>query len=158
MNNKLDREEQSSYNVLVQAYDNYQHGFTTGESRNSFIQLTVLVTDVNDEVPQFVEVNTQCSTISEFHQTNEPILNVRALDTDDPKSPNSDIVFTIRHGDEKGLFRMENVGRGTAKIYPLDSLKGHYGNYSLEIEAKDKGSPSNSETAMYNICGQVRLL
>ena len=53
---------------------------------------------------------------------------------------------------------MENVGRGTAKIYPVDSLKGHYGNYSLEIEAKDKGSPSNSETAVYNICVQVRLL
>ena len=53
----LDREEQSSYNLLVQAYDNYQYGFTTGDSRNSFIQLTVHVSDVNDETPQFVEVS-----------------------------------------------------------------------------------------------------
>ena len=151
----LDREEQSSYNLLVQAYDNYQYGFTTGDSRNSFTQLTVHVSDVNDEAPQFVEVSSQCTTISEFHQEHEPIVNVRAIDKDDPKSPNGEIVFAIKHGDEKGFFRIESVGRGRAKVYPLGSLKGRYGNYSLEIEAKDKGFPPNSETAIYPICVQV---
>ena len=139
----------------MQAYDNYQYGFTTGESRNSFIQLTVVVQDVNDEAPQFVEVNSQCITISEFHQRHEPIVNVRAVDKDDPKSPNGEIVFAIKHGDEKGFFRIEHVGRGTARIYPYGSLKGHYGNYSLEIEAKDKGYPPNFATALYPICVQV---
>ena len=122
------------------------------------MQLTVHVSDVNDETPQFVEVESQCTTISEFHQKNEPIVNVRAIDKDDPKSPNGEIVFDIKHGDEKGFFRIESVGRGTARIYPFDSLKGRYGNYSLEIEAKDKGFPSNSATAVHRICVQVNSI
>ena len=151
----LDREEQSSYNLLVQAYDNYQYGFTTGDSRNSFTQLTVDIMDVNDEAPEFVEVNSQCTTISEFHQKHDPIVNVRAIDKDDPNSPNGEIVFSIKHGDENGFFRIKSVGRGTAKIYPHGSLKGRYGNYSLEIEAKDKGFPPNSVSAIYPVCVQV---
>ena len=76
----------------------------------------------------------------------------------DPQSPNGEIVFDIKHGDEKRFFRIESVGSGTAKIYPFDSLKGHYGNYSLEIEAKDKGFSPNSKTAVYHICVQVNTI
>ena len=63
MASQLDREEKSFYDLLVQAYDNYKYGFTTGDSRHSFIQLTVFVEDVNDEAPEFVEMNSQCTSI-----------------------------------------------------------------------------------------------
>ena len=155
MSGLLDREVSSSHTLLVQAYDNYQHGFTTGDSRSSFLQLTVEVSDVNDEAPQFVEVESQCSTISEFHRANEPIVNIRAFDKDDPESANSEIILNIKHGNEKGFFRIESVGRGLARIYPFDTLKGHYGNYSLHVEAQDKGFPPNFKIAVYDICVQV---
>lgn len=35
----LDREKTDSYNLIVQAWDNYQYGFSTGESRNAFKQV-----------------------------------------------------------------------------------------------------------------------
>ncbi len=35
----LDREEQDRFNLIVQAYDNYQFGFTLGESRHTFTQV-----------------------------------------------------------------------------------------------------------------------
>ena len=76
----LDRETSSRHSVLVQAWDNYQHGYSAGQSRNTWAQLTIIVTDVNDEAPEFVENDQSCVTISEFQKKNEPITTVRAVD------------------------------------------------------------------------------
>lgn len=35
----LNREEQSTYNLLIEAWDNYQFGYASRESRNAFMQL-----------------------------------------------------------------------------------------------------------------------
>lgn len=37
---RLNREEQSSYTLIVEAWDNYRIGFAAGESRNAFQQVT----------------------------------------------------------------------------------------------------------------------
>ena len=84
----LDRETRDSYSLVVLAYDNYQFGFTTQDSKSDFIQVTVAVTDVNDMTPVFlkddvslVEGNdgesvTSCSAVvTEFHT--DVILTVR---------------------------------------------------------------------------------
>ena len=86
----LDRETRDSYSLVVLAYDNYQFGFTTQNSRSDFIQVTVAVNDVNDMTPVFlkddvirlVEGNddgesvTSCSAVvTEFHT--DVILTVR---------------------------------------------------------------------------------
>ena len=76
----LDREKDPVHSVLVQAWDNYQHGFSSGQSRNTWAQLTVVVGDVNDEAPEFVEEDDECVTISEFQKKHEPITTVRAID------------------------------------------------------------------------------
>lgn len=36
----LDREQTSAYNLIVEAWDNYQFGYVSGESRNAFKQIT----------------------------------------------------------------------------------------------------------------------
>ena len=36
----LDREEQQSYTLVLEAWDNYKFGYATGESRNAFQQVT----------------------------------------------------------------------------------------------------------------------
>ena len=90
-----------------------------------------------------------------FPRQTEPVVTVRARDRDDPATPNGNIAFSIRHGNEARLFRIESVGRpgeGAARIFPNGPLKGHYGNYSLTIEARDKGFPPNSVAAVYSIC------
>lgn len=37
---RLDREEQQSYSLIVEAWDNYRIGYAAGESRNAFQQIT----------------------------------------------------------------------------------------------------------------------
>ena len=73
----LDRESQDKYILIIEAYDNYHFGFTTGDSRHSFAQVIVSITDVNDQVPVF-EADQQsphnCAIINEFHDIDEPIL------------------------------------------------------------------------------------
>ena len=101
----LDREVQDKYTLIVQAYDNYHFGFTTGESRNSFAQVIVSITDVNDQIPVFEEDYVDkpenqhnCAIINEFHDTNEAILTARAKDGDDPRTPNGVVEFSIDSG------------------------------------------------------------
>lgn len=153
---RLDREEESKYNLIVEAYDNYQFGFTTGDSRHSFTQVIVQISDVNDEGPVFEEIDSGCVVVTEFHEMFEPILVIRASDADDPRTPNGRLKFGIKSGNDLGLFRLEAIDHKSAKVFPSRPLKSHFGNYSLNIEAQDGGSPSNRETARYNICVQVR--
>ncbi len=149
----LDREFQDKYNLLVEAYDNYHFGFPIGESRHAFTQVSVQVTDVNDETPVFEDDDQGpqgCSVITEFHNINEPILTVRAKDADDPRTPNGQVKFNIQDGNEQKLFKMEPNGR----LYPAKELKGYYGNFSVTILASDLGHPSNSASKTFAICIQ----
>lgn len=84
---KLDREQVSTYKLLVQAWDNYEYGFSTGESRKAFKTLTIVITDVNDETPSVVSppFNNECTSITEFHSINDAVITVKALDLDDRK-------------------------------------------------------------------------
>ena len=153
--NPLDRERRESYNLIVQAYDNYQFGFSTGDSRHAFIQVVVEVTDVNDESPVFEEVSEDCVLVTEFHEASEAVLTVRASDADDPETENGRIAFSLKSGNDLSLFRIESSDPTTAKVFPRRALKGYYGNYTLGVEARDQGYPSNSATAFYNICVSV---
>lgn len=87
MADKLDREQMSTYKLLVQAWDNYDYGYSTGESRKAFKTLTIVVTDVNDETPRIVSppVDAECTLISEFHSIHDPVTTVKAVDADDRK-------------------------------------------------------------------------
>lgn len=39
VSDRLDREAQSSYMLIIEAWDNYQFGYSSGESRNAFKQV-----------------------------------------------------------------------------------------------------------------------
>lgn len=92
---KLDREQMSTYKLLVQAWDNYDYGFSTGESRKAFKSVTIVISDVNDETPKIVSpaVDADCTMITEFHQVNDQVVNVKAVDADDGKLDNRSLVF-----------------------------------------------------------------
>ena len=83
-------------------FHNYLYA-TIGESRNSFAQVIVSITDVNDQIPVFeedfdeddLENHHNCAIINEFHDINEAILTARAKDADDPRTPNGVVEFSI---------------------------------------------------------------
>ena len=103
-------------------------GFTTGNSRHTFAQLVVKVTDVNDQAPIFTsqlnnfksnvdvgdkkDLNQGCAAIiTEFHDaiSDGAILTITAEDGDDPASPNGRLDFQIVDGNNLGLFRYKSV-------------------------------------------------
>jgi cadherin 23 len=159
---RLNREEEDAYVLIVEAYDNHQFGFSIGESRRSFAQVQITVADVNDESPVFEAADdgaAGCALVTEFHEVREPVLVVRASDADDPRTANGKMDFKIVSGNDLGLFRVESEAGGStssAKVFPRKPLKGYYGNYSLTLQASDRGSPPNVARAKFAVCVQVR--
>lgn len=47
----LDRELSKQYSLIIEACDNYDLGYSTGESRRAFTQINIIITDVNDNAP-----------------------------------------------------------------------------------------------------------
>lgn len=152
---KLDREQVSHYQLMVQAWDNYEFGFTTGESRKAFKTISVRVLDVNDEAPIIIHHETQsggCASINEFHQLGETITTVQATDKDDPSTPNGRVSLQIIRGNMDNLFDIVSTHSNSAKIVSRFSLRGKVGNYTLTLKAQDDGYPSKSTTGTVTIC------
>ncbi|KAJ2950157.1 hypothetical protein O0L34_g11512 [Tuta absoluta] len=149
----LDRETMATYNLVVEAWDNYQFGFLSGESRNAFRQIVVHVEDVNDN-PPILHLPTDCTTISEFHNHREPIVSVSATDADDNNAPNGRVQFHLTGGKGYDLFRFEQVGgdANTGRLFAKQSLKDRFGNYTLAVEGRDLGAPANVARGELRLC------
>lgn len=48
---QLDREQVTLYSLIIEACDNYDLGYSSGESRRAFTQVNIMLTDVNDNAP-----------------------------------------------------------------------------------------------------------
>lgn len=172
MANKLDREEVSHYNLLVQAVDNYEYGFVTGESRRAFQQVSVKILDVNDETPT-INKPSSCAQVNEFLPIRETVTIVTATDKDDISTPNGRVRFSIVDGNPEGLFDIEPIkvspstlspsqsslvsskatnSESMARIYARQSLRAHVANFTLKVRVDDEGSPSRWSTQFITIC------
>ncbi|XP_073991281.1 cadherin 88C isoform X3 [Rhodnius prolixus] len=149
---QLNREEISSYMLIIQAWDNYQFGYASGESRNAFKQIMVTIMDVNDETPRFTHLPESCVAVTEFHEPRDSIILLKATDSDDPSTLNGQLAFSILAGNDKKLFELEAVDAWSARLLSVSSLKGRYGNYSLTVQAVDLGTPQKSAIANLDIC------
>ncbi|XP_011499950.1 PREDICTED: cadherin-23 [Ceratosolen solmsi marchali] len=162
----LDWETKSSYVLVIEAWDNYQFGYTTGESRNAFKQIEIMVSDVNDNVPK-VAIPEGCATVSEFHDIRDGIVLIKTEDEDNPQSPNGRTTIRLIDGNElgffhtlphllnlfsKGYFTLEQTDYWTARLKASDSLRGRFGNFSLKLEVKDLGEPSNKVHVNLDVC------
>ncbi|CAH0702289.1 unnamed protein product [Spodoptera exigua] len=149
----LDRETQATYNLVIEAWDNYQFGYLSGESRNAFKQIVVHIEDVNDN-PPILHVPSECTTITEFHNYREPIVSVSATDADDNSAPNGRVQFHLVEGKGHELFRFEQVGgdANTGRLFARQSLKDRFGNYTLVVEARDLGIPPNVVRGELRLC------
>ncbi|CAG0922117.1 unnamed protein product [Notodromas monacha] len=159
---RLDREVKNFYTLVVEAWDNFQLGYSTGESRNTFKQIGVEVLDVNDEPPIFVQpspnsrsgdgTSEACSTITEFHPPGDTVGLVSVRDADDISTPNGWVTFSIEAGDEEGFFHVENTDFQSGRVLTTRPLVGRFGNYNLTIRATDRGFPPLYTSTVMEIC------
>ncbi|XP_057365539.1 cadherin-23-like isoform X1 [Daphnia carinata] len=147
----LDREEQQSYTLILEAWDNYRVGYSAGESRNAFQQVTVQVMDENDETPVF-EARSGCVSVTEFHDARVPLTTIHASDRDDPTTPNGHIVFSIQEGNGRGLFSVSSIDHSSARLIAVQPLVGHHGNYTLRVRAQDRGPVPNVAFQDVELC------
>uniref|UniRef100_A0A8C3SMF4 Desmoglein 2 n=1 Tax=Chelydra serpentina TaxID=8475 RepID=A0A8C3SMF4_CHESE len=97
----LDREEQSSYTLTVEARD--RNGDKTGLAKTCTVNIKIL--DVNDNLP-VLERQTYEGSVEE-NRANVEIIRLKVTDKDEKFSDNWLANFTIASGNEGGYFRIE---------------------------------------------------
>ncbi|CAG5904933.1 unnamed protein product [Menidia menidia] len=139
----LDAEVRSKYNFYVKAEDS--------EGKYSLAEVFVTVLDMNDHSPEFDEKLLEKTMI-----IGSPV-KVEAVD-DDAESPNNIIEYFIMKADPDNAFDI-NADTGEIKLKPFiksmeivqNITKQKDCKWSLVVEARDRGSPSFSTTAVVNI-------
>ncbi|TMS22108.1 Cadherin-related family member 1 [Larimichthys crocea] len=139
----LDAEVRSKYNFYIKAEDS--------EGKYSLSEAFVTVVDMNDHPPEFDEELLEKTMI-----IGTPV-KVEAMD-DDAESPNNVIQYSIMTADPDNAFDI-NADTGEIKLKPYIKSMEIVNNitkqkdckWSLVVQARDRGSPSFSTTAVVNI-------
>uniref|UniRef100_A0A8C5QK66 Protocadherin Fat 3 n=1 Tax=Leptobrachium leishanense TaxID=445787 RepID=A0A8C5QK66_9ANUR len=137
----LDRELQSTYNVTVKASD-----LNPVVTMSSFAVVTISVLDVNDNPPIF-ERRDYLVTIPEDTNVGTQVMAVFAASKD--IGTNAEILYSIRSGNEQGKFKINPKTGAILVINPLDYE--HCRHFFLTIEARDGGAPPLSAVTTVNI-------
>ncbi|XP_055517641.1 cadherin-related family member 1 isoform X1 [Leucoraja erinacea] len=140
---ELDAEEQSKYNFHIKADD--------VEGKHSLAEVFVTVLDVNDHYPEFTE-----NVLDKVMIIGSPV-KVEAKD-EDAEEPNNIVDYSIMQGDPANVFDIDQATgeimlksyiRSLEVIHNITKTRG--GHWSLVVQAKDRGSPSFSTTAVVRI-------
>ncbi|XP_075999746.1 cadherin-related family member 1a, partial [Genypterus blacodes] len=139
----LDAEVRSKYNFYVKAEDS--------EGKYSLAEVFVTVLDMNDHSPEFGEKLMEKDMIIGI-----PV-KVEAVD-EDAESPNNVIEYSIMKADPDNAFDI-NADTGEIKLKPYiksmeivqNITKQKDCKWSLVVQARDRGSPSFSTTAVVNV-------
>ncbi|KAJ8406801.1 hypothetical protein AAFF_G00297170 [Aldrovandia affinis] len=139
----LDAEVKSKYNFYVKAEDT--------EGKYSLTEVFVTILDINDHTPEF---NT--NFLEKTMVIGAPV-KIQAMD-DDAEQPNNVIEYSIMKADPDNIFDID-MNTGEIKVKPyIKSLEIVHNitkkkdcKWSLVVQARDRGSPSFSTTAVVKI-------
>ncbi|KAI8510906.1 hypothetical protein Bbelb_118220 [Branchiostoma belcheri] len=126
----LDREERSFYLITVEAND------SSVPSRTSYESFAVVITDVNDNAPDFGTDQFEFS-LPENSPAGTPIGTVTATDLD--QGPNAVIGYYIVNEDLDDLFGVDQKNGDIVVLKVLDREKVHV--IEFIVGARDKGTP-----------------
>ena len=138
----IDRETVTSFSLTVQARD------LGVPDRSSFAVVSVTVTDINDNAPEY-SPDTYSRTVREDITPPFDVLTVFAFDGDEPGNANSQIVHSIVSGNMGNAFIID----GDTGVIQLNQALDFETtpSYELTVQAADQGVPSLSDTATVSI-------
>eukprot|EP00058_Branchiostoma_floridae_P028223 XP_002613714.1 hypothetical protein BRAFLDRAFT_130689 [Branchiostoma floridae] len=126
---RLDREEQDQYVLVVTANDKAPDG------RSSSVTLTVNVTDINDNSPQFPE--DLYEVVLDENENATVLLTLQATDADlDPS-----LTYSIADGDTS-MFTIDSTTGQLSNLQPLDFEMDP--EYTLVVQADDGQNQGNT--------------
>lgn len=148
----FDREENSNYFVSIKAYDGAPSSKHDNNEPNSKRHtFRILITDINDNKPQFEQSVYIVGGISENTGTQKAVTEVKAID----KDIDSIIQYSIVSGNVDDAFYMEEA-TGRIKVKnPLDFEKIE--SYNLTVLAFD-GNFNDTATVIIDILNENDLL
>ncbi|XP_014247424.1 protein dachsous [Cimex lectularius] len=135
---KLDYERKKSYKLNIMASDT-AHTATT--------MLTILVTDGNDNPPQFTQPSYH-ATIPANSEYSYSVLTVNAVDLDSEK--NAKIIYSLLEP-HPGFFINEKSGVLSSNRTAMDIPQGQQKTINLRVKATDSGKPSLSSVVTIRI-------
>ncbi|XP_075544524.1 cadherin-related tumor suppressor fat [Dermacentor variabilis] len=128
----LDREKKSLYSLIVRATD---QAIEVHRRLSSSVQVTIVLKDVNDMVPEFVTPNV--TSVQENAPANSIVMAVKAVDSDEGRNSYVEYSLSPEHsfslGPVDGLLRVKG---------PLD--REQRASYELLVTARDRGHPVRS--------------
>ncbi|XP_071495031.1 protocadherin Fat 1-like [Diadema antillarum] len=137
---KLDREQISSYSLLVRATDLGE------EPQHTDVTVKVTIDDINDNPPFLLQQN-YTIRLQEDTAVDSPLLALNATDLDTPAN-GAPFTFQIVRGNENGEFSMigSNVLRNR-----ISFNRDVESQYNLTIEVSDSGRPVLSSLAFVTV-------
>ena len=140
LSQSLDFEQVQLYTVTLRAVDSGTPPFTASA------RLTVEVTDINDNAPEFLEQVIVVS-VPEDIPVNAIVVSVNASDAD--SSSNAAITYSLIEGNTEGLFAIDSL---TGDIFSLQVLDYEsVEQVDLVIAARDGGQPAMTSTTAVTI-------
>ena len=124
----LDREAITNHSLFIVAYDGIHKAIT---------ELLLVVTDVNDNNPMFVDSN---FVIKMSEATYVPTVIVKCIATDPDLGNNSTLLYSIVSGNEQGKFGLDPNTGNLSLVQALDYESTT--SYHLIITVEDQGTPS----------------
>ena len=133
--------DQSSYEVKIQAYDR------GSPVRKANMTLIVRIQDVNDNGPQFEETSIYRVTVPESSPISHRFLTVVATDND--RGINARITYTLKPSVDAAYFA---IFPDSGELYTRHRLDYELQTeYILEVIASDNGSPPQNATAIVKV-------
>ncbi|CAH8598664.1 unnamed protein product [Schistosoma rodhaini] len=144
----LDREVKSVHTLTVIVTDGSHQHSTAGEQSNSFTSsatFTIKLLDVNDSPPQFVNTSAHRIRISELAPIGERLTRLKAISQDE----GDNAVIHYRLLTKQPEFGLNETTGDLWLQKPLDYEQTSA--YFLTIEARDRGQPPLSSTAVLTV-------
>ena len=135
----LDFEEVETYHFIIEAYQ-----IESNTRYSSYLEMVVLVVDVNDNAPVFTNTYVVITDIPESVNMNYEVTTVHADDDDDDS--NGRVSYEITDGNEGEVF---SIGPTSGQIVVVKSLdRESVSTYRLVVTATDEGTPPQSATTV----------
>lgn len=115
LDGQLDRERESTYLLLAEAFD------PNGVGLSNYTKVMITVLDINDNAPMFLQSSYDVILQADgtFHQ---PVV-VRAIDTDEPGTANSQVAYEIIAGNRDELFVIDSF---SGSIHPASQHSANF--------------------------------
>ena len=138
LESELSYEVASHYMLIIEARNVASNGYRF----SSFLLVTIVVTDVNNNSPEFRDISPQA--ILESRAINTVVFTVQATDID--SGSNGEVTYAISGGNVGNTFSIDRLTGQVNLTTPLD--RETTASYKLEIRALDGGVPNQQHSTL----------